>query len=124
MDARAGFIRADPAAVAATLGDTNAEGYVFRTDLRLRPDASVTPPSAISMTAAERYYEAEGRSWERSAYIKARPAAGDLAGGGAVPRKRSNPFVWRPATSIFAVVQDTMDMPPKNSQSQGVARRS
>jgi glutamate-ammonia-ligase adenylyltransferase len=106
MEARAGFIRATRR-IAATLGDTNAEGYVFRTDLRLRPDASVTPV-CISMTAAERYYEAEGRSWERSAYIKARPAAGDIAAGTRF-LDTLKPFVWRRHLD-FAMVQDTMDM--------------
>ncbi|NKX46007.1 glutamine-synthetase adenylyltransferase [Roseicyclus persicicus] len=106
MEARAGFIRATRR-LAATLGDTNSEGYVFRTDLRLRPDASVTPV-CISLTAAERYYEAEGRSWERSAYIKARPAAGDIAAGERF-LETLKPFVWRRHLD-FAMVQDTMDM--------------
>ncbi len=106
MEARAGFIRATRR-IAATLSDTTAEGYVFRTDLRLRPDASVTPV-CISMTAAERYYEAEGRSWERSAYIKARPAAGDVAAGARF-LDTLTPFVWRRHLD-FAMVQDTMDM--------------
>ncbi len=106
MEARAGFIKATRA-MAATLNDPTADGYVFRTDLRLRPDPSVTPV-CISMAAAERYYEAEGRTWERSAYIKARPAAGDLAAGerflGAL-----TPFVWRKHLD-FAAVAETMDM--------------
>lgn len=106
MEARAGFIRATRR-IAASLGDTTAEGYVFRTDLRLRPDASVTPV-CISMTAAERYYEAEGRSWERSAYIKARPAVGDVAAGERF-LETLTPFVWRRHLD-FAMVQDTMDM--------------
>jgi glutamate-ammonia-ligase adenylyltransferase len=106
MDARAGFIRATRR-MAASLNDVTAEGYVFRTDLRLRPDASVTPV-CISMEAAERYYEAEGRSWERSAYIKARPAAGDVAAGTRFLETLS-PFVWRRHLD-FAMVQDTMDM--------------
>ena len=106
MEARAGFIRATRK-IAASLGDATAEGYVFRTDLRLRPDASVTPV-CISMTAAERYYEAEGRSWERSAYIKARPAAGDIAAGARFLEALS-PFVWRRHLD-FAMVEDTMDM--------------
>lgn len=106
MDARAGFIRATRR-MAATLSETGAEGYVFRTDLRLRPDASVTPV-CISMAAAERYYEAEGRSWERSAYIKARPAAGAIAAGEAF-LEALVPFVWRRHLD-FATVQDTMDM--------------
>ena len=59
-EARAGFIKVTRR-MCALIGETTAEGYVFRTDLRLRPDASVTPV-CISMDAAERYYEAEGRS--------------------------------------------------------------
>ena len=106
MEARAAFIRATRK-LAASLGDVTAEGYVFRTDLRLRPDASVTPV-CISMTAAERYYEAEGRSWERSAYIKARPVAGDLAAGARF-LDTLTPFVWRRHLD-FAMVEDTMDM--------------
>ena len=83
------------------------EGYVFRTDLRLRPDASVTPV-CLSMAAAEAYYEAEGRTWERAAYIKARPCAGDLAAGERF-LKALTPFVWRKHLD-FAAIQDAHDM--------------
>ncbi|WP_341861543.1 glutamine-synthetase adenylyltransferase [Gymnodinialimonas sp. 57CJ19] len=106
MEARAGFIKATRA-MAATLNDPTKDGYVFRTDLRLRPDASVTPV-CISMAAAERYYEGEGRTWERSAYIKARPAAGDSAAG-ANFLTALTPFVWRKHLD-FAAVAETMDM--------------
>ncbi|WP_430448965.1 glutamine-synthetase adenylyltransferase [Rhodophyticola sp.] len=106
MEARAGFIRATRR-MAATLSENTAEGYVFRTDLRLRPDASVTPV-CISMAAAERYYEAEGRSWERGAYIKARAAAGDIAAGKRF-LKVLVPFVWRKHLD-FAAIQDTHEM--------------
>ncbi len=106
MEARAAFIKATRA-MAASLNDMTAEGYVFRTDLRLRPDASVTPV-CISMAAAERYYEAEGRTWERSAYIKARPAAGDVAAGARF-LDTMIPFVWRKHLD-FATVAETMDM--------------
>lgn len=106
MEARAGFIKATRA-MAATLNDPTADGYVFRTDLRLRPDASVTPV-CISMAAAERYYEGEGRTWERSAYIKARPAAGDVMAG-AKFLTALIPFVWRKHLD-FAAVAETMDM--------------
>jgi glutamate-ammonia-ligase adenylyltransferase len=118
MEARAGFIRATRA-IAATLGETGPEGYVFRTDLRLRPDASVTPV-CISMAAAERYYEAEGRSWERSAYIKARPAAGDIAAGERF-LETLTPFVWRRHLD-FAMVQDTMDMRRRIRTHKGLLR--
>ncbi len=118
MEARAGFIRATRK-MAATLNDVTAEGYVFRTDLRLRPDSSVTPV-CISMTAAERYYEAEGRSWERSAYIKARPAAGDVAAGQRFLETLS-PFVWRRHLD-FAMVEDTMDMRRRIRDHKGLHR--
>ncbi|NIP77264.1 MAG: glutamine-synthetase adenylyltransferase, partial [Xanthomonadales bacterium] len=57
------------------LAEATQEGYVFRTDLRLRPAPSTTPV-CMAMEAAERYYESVGRTWERAAHIKARPAAG------------------------------------------------
>ena len=85
------------------LSDMTAEGYVFRTDLRLRPDASVTPV-CISMAAAEQYYEAQGRTWERAAFIKARACAGDIAAGERF-LKVLTPFVWRKHLD-FAAIQD------------------
>ena len=63
----------------------DADGYVFRTDLRLRPDPAVTPP-AVALPAAITYYESMGQNWERAAMIKARPVAGDLALGRGIPR--------------------------------------
>lgn len=75
------------------LGETTADGYVFRIDLRLRPDAGATQV-AISTDAAERYYEEMGQNWERAAFIKARPCAGDR-GAAAAFLKRLEPFVWR-----------------------------
>ncbi len=106
MEARASLIRATRR-MTAVLSENTADGYVFRTDLRLRPDASSTPV-CISMAAAERYYEAEGRSWERGAYIKARAAAGDIAAGERF-LETLRPFVWRKHLD-FATVQDTHDM--------------
>ncbi|MFQ5535017.1 MAG: bifunctional [glutamine synthetase] adenylyltransferase/[glutamine synthetase]-adenylyl-L-tyrosine phosphorylase [Sphingomonadales bacterium] len=70
-----------------------ADGYVFRVDLRLRPDAGATPV-ALSTDAAEIYYQSVGLNWERSAMIKARPVAGDLAAGRGF-LDRISPFVWR-----------------------------
>ncbi|WP_319823625.1 glutamine-synthetase adenylyltransferase [Thalassovita sp.] len=105
-DARASFVRATRK-MAAMLGDLTAEGYVFRTDLRLRPDPAVTPV-CMAMAAAETYYESLGRTWERAAYIKARPSAGDLkAGEGFL--KTLRPFIWRKHLD-FAAIQDAHDM--------------
>ena len=62
------------------LQDITEDGYVYRVDLRLRPDPRATQ-IAISMDAAATYYESMGQNWERAAMIKARPVAGDLALG-------------------------------------------
>jgi len=104
-EARASFIKV-ARRMTAILSDAT-DGYVFRTDLRLRPDASVTPV-CLSMAAAEAYYEAEGRTWERAAYIKARPCGGDLAAGDRF-LKGLTPFVWRKHLD-FAAIQDAHDM--------------
>lgn len=106
QEARAAFIRVTRK-MAALLSDLTAGGYVFRTDLRLRPDAAVTPV-CISMAAAESYYESVGRTWERAAYIKARPCGGDIAAGERF-LKTLTPFVWRKHLD-FAAIQDAHDM--------------
>ncbi|MBN1393454.1 MAG: hypothetical protein JW959_00285 [Pirellulales bacterium] len=52
-------------------------GSVYRVDMRLRPEGS-RGPMAMDARGALNYYDSRGRTWERQAYIKARPAAGDL----------------------------------------------
>ena len=66
--------------LAKILDERTGDGYVFRVDLRLRPDPGSTP-LAISVLAAETYYESLGQNWERAAMIKARPIAGDITAG-------------------------------------------
>ncbi|NIZ08768.1 bifunctional [glutamine synthetase] adenylyltransferase/[glutamine synthetase]-adenylyl-L-tyrosine phosphorylase [Pseudooceanicola sp. HF7] len=105
-EARPALIRATRFMV-ATLTEISREGYVFRTDLRLRPDPGVTPV-CLGMEAAERYYESLGRTWERAAYIKARPCAGDLEAGGRFLKDLS-PFVWRRHLD-YAAIQDAHDL--------------
>jgi glutamate-ammonia-ligase adenylyltransferase len=75
------------------LEERTADGYVFRTDLRLRPDPGATP-LAVNVNAAITYYESLGATWERAAFIKARPVAGDIAAGEAFLRD-IRPFTWR-----------------------------
>jgi glutamate-ammonia-ligase adenylyltransferase len=83
--------------------ERTSDGYVFRTDLRLRPDPNATP-LAVSMTAAEGYYESTGQNWERAAMIKARPIASDpMSANGFM--KTITPFVWRRHLD-FAAIQD------------------
>ncbi|MFW2541882.1 bifunctional [glutamine synthetase] adenylyltransferase/[glutamine synthetase]-adenylyl-L-tyrosine phosphorylase [Primorskyibacter sp. 2E107] len=105
-EARASLVRATRK-MAQTLSEQTGEGYVLRTDLRLRPDPAVTPV-CMAMEAAERYYESLGRTWERAAYIKARPAAGDLEAGSRFLQMLT-PFVWRKHLD-FAAIQDAHDM--------------
>ncbi len=85
------------------LAERTADGYVFRTDMRLRPDPGATP-LAVSTAAAEHYYESLGQNWERAAMIKARPVAGDLTVGKQF-LNRLVPFVWRKYLD-FAAIED------------------
>jgi [glutamine synthetase] adenylyltransferase / [glutamine synthetase]-adenylyl-L-tyrosine phosphorylase len=75
------------------LAEITVDGFVYRVDLRLRPFGSAGRV-AFSFAAMEQYYQSEGRDWERYAWIKARPVAGDLAAG-----KRLvdglRPFIYR-----------------------------
>ncbi|MGI2035337.1 bifunctional [glutamine synthetase] adenylyltransferase/[glutamine synthetase]-adenylyl-L-tyrosine phosphorylase [Rhizobium panacihumi] len=81
--------------------ERTGEGYVFRTDLRLRPDPGSTP-LAVSMDAAMIYYEGRGQNWERAAYIKARPVAGDIEAG-TLFLKQLQPFVFRKYLDYAAI---------------------
>src|SRR5690606_21433661 len=83
------------------LQDRTEHGYVFRTDLRLRPDPGSTP-LAIPVMAALIYYESRGQNWERAAMIKARPVAGDLAAGTEFLRELT-PYVWRKYMDFAAI---------------------
>lgn len=102
------------------LSDKTADGYVFRTDLRLRPDPAVTPV-CVAMEAAERYYESLGRTWERAAYIKARACAGDISAGEKF-LKALRPFVWRRHLD-FAAIQDAHDIRLRIRESKGTYGR-
>ncbi|MBP2427849.1 bifunctional [glutamine synthetase] adenylyltransferase/[glutamine synthetase]-adenylyl-L-tyrosine phosphorylase [Bradyrhizobium elkanii] len=100
------FVRVTQA-MARMLQQRSGDGYVFRVDLRLRPDPASTQV-AISTDAALHYYEREGRTWERAAMIKARPCAGDPKAGEALIAELA-PFVWRKHLD-FAALADVHDM--------------
>jgi glutamate-ammonia-ligase adenylyltransferase len=119
FEVRASLIRATRK-MSALLNDVTADGYVFRTDLRLRPDPSVTPV-CMAMAAAEAYYESVGRTWERAAYIKARAASGDIAAGERF-LKNLRPFVWRKHLD-FAAIQDAHDMRLRIREHKGTGRK-
>ena len=83
------------------LEERTVDGYVFRTDLRLRPDPSSTPP-VVSIRMAETYYETVGQNWERMAWIKARPCSGDIKSGEEFV-KSLTPFIWRKYLDYSAI---------------------
>ncbi|MGA9601940.1 MAG: bifunctional [glutamine synthetase] adenylyltransferase/[glutamine synthetase]-adenylyl-L-tyrosine phosphorylase [Methylocystis sp.] len=79
--------------VVRIMSERTADGYVFRLDLRLRPDPGATP-IVLPLEAAYAYYESMGQNWERAAFIKARAAAGDIESGEIFLRELQ-PFIWR-----------------------------
>jgi len=105
-------------ALTRTLQEVSAEGYVFRVDLRLRPDPGATPV-VISTEAALNYYENLGQTWERAAWIKARACAGDFAAAELFLR-HMQPFIWRRSLD-FAAVDDIRGLA---RQIQTVGRRA
>ncbi len=94
-------------AVTHALGDVTADDTVFRVDLRLRPEGS-RGAIANSLAQCERYYETFGRPWERQAWIKARPCAGDLALGAEVMRTLL-PFV-HPRHTPPTIIDEVMEL--------------
>ncbi len=105
-DAAKIFIRITRALV-RLLAERTRDGYVFRTDLRLRPDPGATQV-AISMDAAAQYYLSIGQNWERAAMIRARPVAGDIALGASFLQELQ-PFIWRKYLD-FAAIKDVHAM--------------
>ena len=87
--------------------ERTGDGYVFRMDLRLRPDPSSTP-LVIPLVAALNYYEGQGQNWERAAMIKARAVSGDIKAGEAFLRELS-PFIWRKYLD-FAAINDVQSI--------------
>ncbi|MEM6857008.1 MAG: bifunctional [glutamate--ammonia ligase]-adenylyl-L-tyrosine phosphorylase/[glutamate--ammonia-ligase] adenylyltransferase [Pseudomonadota bacterium] len=75
------------------LSDITSEGYVVRVDLRLRP-ASEISPLAVPYAQALEHYQSAALPWERAAFTRARPAAGDIAAGEAF-LDAIRPFVWQ-----------------------------
>ena len=88
--------------LANLLSERTADGYVFRVDLRLRPDPSSTPP-VVAVPMALDYYESVGQNWERAAFIKARVICGDAVAGDQF-LKDLRPFVWRRSLDYQAVL--------------------
>ena len=105
-DTRRMFVRIAQGLV-RIIGSATPQGYVFRTDLRLRPDPGSTPP-AVATGFALNYYRESGRNWERAAMIKARAIGGDGAAGRDF-LEQLHPFIWRRHLD-FAGAQDIRAM--------------
>ncbi len=103
--------------VARIISEVTEDGFVFRVDLRLRPEGT-RGDLANSLRSAEIYYESWGQTWERAAMIKARPVAGDLAVGEEFLRVIA-PFVYRRHLDFTAIeeikeLKDRIDAAARN----------
>ncbi|HXU70622.1 MAG TPA: bifunctional [glutamate--ammonia ligase]-adenylyl-L-tyrosine phosphorylase/[glutamate--ammonia-ligase] adenylyltransferase [Polyangia bacterium] len=101
------------------IADVTDEGFVFRVDLRLRPEGT-RGPVCNSLGAAERYYESFGRPWERQAWVKARAVAGDLELGAEAERMLA-PFVW-PRTAGSAIIRAVHELMARMRSERATAR--
>ncbi|HXX57317.1 MAG TPA: bifunctional [glutamate--ammonia ligase]-adenylyl-L-tyrosine phosphorylase/[glutamate--ammonia-ligase] adenylyltransferase [Thermodesulfovibrionales bacterium] len=77
------------------------EGFVYRVDLRLRPEGQ-RGSLAMSLPAYEIYYESWGRAWERAVLLRARPVAGDPTLGREF-LETVRPFVYRKYLDFNAI---------------------
>jgi len=102
--------------VTRALSQVTEDGFVFRVDTRLRPDGN-SGDLAISLAAAESYYESWGQSWERAAMIKARPVAGSIALGEEL-LERLKPFIFRRYLD-YGMIEDMKLMKQKINASLG-----
>lgn len=93
--------------VVELLQSRDADGYVLRVDLRLRPSPEATP-IALPVDAAISYYESQALPWERAAFIRARACAGDPALGSRF-LEAIRPFVWRRALD-YGTIREIRDI--------------
>ena len=87
--------------ITRAMGEVTEEGFVFRTDLRLRPHGK-SGKITNSLRGAEFYYESWGDTWERAALIKARPVAGEIELGKQF-LQQVEPFVYRRYLDFTAI---------------------
>ncbi len=106
----------------AALGEVTADGQAFRVDMRLRPNGD-TGPLALPISAAETYYESQGREWERYALIKARCVGGDYETGAELT-KSLRPFVYRRYLDFGALeqIREMKEMIAREVKKRGTAR--
>lgn len=83
------------------VSENNAEGFLYRVDLDLRPEGA-QGPLVVSDESIALYYEAWAATWEKAAFMKARPVAGDAALGGRVIRA-IDPMIFRSSMDFGGV---------------------
>ncbi len=105
--------------VTRVLHQATGEGFVFRVDLRLRPEGA-NGPIVNSIANALTYYESWGQTWERAALLKARPVAGDRALGERFLRDLM-PFIYRRYLD-FSTIEDIKGMKAKVATALASAR--
>jgi glutamate-ammonia-ligase adenylyltransferase len=92
------------------LSEITEDGFVFRVDLRLRPDGS-KGPIALPLNGYENYYEIYGQTWERLMLLKARPSAGNISLGLKFIKVIS-PFIFRKSLD-YKIIEDLKDIKNK-----------
>ena len=102
------------------LNEMTADGFVFRVDMRLRPNGK-SGPLALCFDAMEQYYQTHGREWERYALVKARAVAGDLTAGMQL-LDRLKPFVYRRYLDYGAIeaIREMKAMIARELQRKGI----
>lgn len=101
------------------IGQNTPDGFVFRVDLRLRPEGE-RGDLVQSLAGYELYYESWGQTWERSALLKARPCAGDMELGKAF-LETIRPFVFRKYLDYSAIseIRDMKQRVEKHAAAHG-----
>jgi glutamate-ammonia-ligase adenylyltransferase len=107
--------------VTRIISEVTEDGFVFRVDLRLRPDG-MKGELANSLRSAEIYYESWGQTWERGALIKARPVAGDFWVGARFLRLVT-PFVYRKYLD-FTSLEEVKEMKDRIDLASARARKN
>ena len=113
------FLRVGQRLVQA-LDNVDADGFVFRTDMRLRPNGD-SGALVLPFSAMEHYYQTHGRDWERYALIKARVVGGDLQRGNEL-LQTLRPFVYRRYLDYgaFKSIRDMKQLIQRELERKGV----
>ncbi len=106
--------------IVTALDRISEEGFVFRTDMRLRPNGD-SGPLVLSFPAMEHYYQTHGRNWERYALIKARVVAGDKETGAEL-LTILKPFIYRKYLdfSAFDAIREMKSMIERELKNKGI----